>query len=97
MRVYSKGFSGEGFRSRMQGSVEDLGVSQNHGYHFGGPNNKDYSILGSMLESPYFGKLPFSVQDLEMNSGLGFRFKGLGLRLRVQGTWIWGQGVRFGL
>ena len=36
-----------------------MGVSQNYGYHFGGPNNKDYSILGSILESPYFGKLPY--------------------------------------
>ena len=25
---------------------------------FGGPFNKDYSILGSILGSPYFGKLP---------------------------------------
>ena len=25
---------------------------------FGGPQNKDYSILGSILGSPYFGKLP---------------------------------------
>ena len=25
---------------------------------FGGPHNKDYSILGSILGSPYFGKLP---------------------------------------
>ena len=25
---------------------------------FGGPNNKDYSILGSILGYPYFGKLP---------------------------------------
>ena len=25
---------------------------------FGGPNNKDYSIVGSILGSPYFGKLP---------------------------------------
>ena len=24
----------------------------------GGPNNKDYSILGSILGSPYFEKLP---------------------------------------
>ena len=38
--------------------VEYLGGSQNKGYHFGGPNNKDYSILGSTLGSPYFGKLP---------------------------------------
>ena len=35
-----------------------MGVSQNYGYLFGGPNNKDYSILGSKLGSPYFGKLP---------------------------------------
>ena len=28
------------------------------GYHFGGPFNKDYSILVSILGSPYFGKLP---------------------------------------
>ena len=33
---------------------------QDLGYLFGGPNNKDYSILGSTLGSPYFGKLPFS-------------------------------------
>ena len=37
----------------------NLGVSQNYGYLFGGPHNKDYSILGSILGSPYFGKLPF--------------------------------------
>ena len=24
-----------------------------------GPNNKDHSILGSILGSPYFGKLPY--------------------------------------
>ena len=29
------------------------------GYHFGGLYNKDYSILGSILGSPYFGKLPY--------------------------------------
>ena len=29
-----------------------VGVSQNQGYLFGGPNNKDYSILGSILGSP---------------------------------------------
>ena len=33
----------------------------NYGYLFGGPHNKDYSILGSILGSPYFGKLPSSV------------------------------------
>ena len=31
------------------------------GYFFGGPHNKDYSILGSILGSPYFGKLPLIV------------------------------------
>ena len=29
------------------------------GYLFGGPYNKDYSILGSILGSPHFGKLPY--------------------------------------
>ena len=33
-------------------------VSKNLGCLFGGPHNKDYSILGSTLGSPYFGKLP---------------------------------------
>ena len=36
-----------------------MGVSQNQGYHFRGPHNKDYSILGSILGLPYFGKLPY--------------------------------------
>ena len=26
--------------------------------NFGGPHNKDYNNLGSILGSPYFGKLP---------------------------------------
>ena len=33
---------------------------------FGGPHNKDYSILGSILGSPYFGKLP---NHAEVNRG----------------------------
>ena len=28
-------------------------------YHFGGPYNKDYSLLGSILGSLCFGKVPF--------------------------------------
>ena len=32
-------------------------VSQNYGYLVGGPHNKDYSILGSILGPRYFGKL----------------------------------------
>ena len=31
----------------------------NKGYLFGGPYNKDCSILGSILGSPHFGKLPY--------------------------------------
>ena len=31
---------------------------QNYGYVFGGPHNKDRSILESILGSPYLGKLP---------------------------------------
>ena len=44
-----------------------FGVSQNYGYHFGGPNNKDENILGSILGSPYFGKL----QNLNMKIRTG--------------------------
>ena len=36
-----------------------IGVPKIKGYHFEGPNNKDFSILGSRLGSPYFGKLPY--------------------------------------
>ena len=39
----------------------DMGVSQNSGYFFGGPHSKDYSILGSILGSPYFGKQPYFI------------------------------------
>ena len=39
----------------------NLVVSQNSGYLFGGPYNQDYDILGSILGSPYFGKLPFGL------------------------------------
>ena len=47
-----------------------MGVSLNYGYLFGGPHNKDYSILGSILGSPYFGKLPYvlgALQSLDCN------------------------------
>ena len=37
--------------------VSRNGVSQNQGYHFGGPSSKECSILGSLLGSPYLGKL----------------------------------------
>ena len=35
----------------------------------GGPFNKDYSILGSILGSPYFGKLPFCLLHNIRNPG----------------------------
>ena len=34
------------------------------GTFLGVPHNKDYSILGSILGFPYFGKLPFRVEGL---------------------------------
>ena len=39
-------------------AFSEMGASQNWGYHFRSPNNKDYSVLGSILGSPYLGKLP---------------------------------------
>ena len=43
--------------STIYGGFPKLG-----GYPFGSPNNKDYSILGSILGSPNFGKLPYVCQ-----------------------------------
>ena len=36
------------------------GFPKIRGNLFGGPYNKDYSILGSILGSPYFGELPYA-------------------------------------
>ena len=53
-----------------------LGVSQNKGYLIGGPHNKDYIILGSILGSSYFGKPPYNVflysllRPIKLGSGL---------------------------
>ena len=41
----------------LSGSI--WGIPKIGGYLFGGPNNKDYSILGSILGYLYFGKLPY--------------------------------------
>ena len=60
-----------------------LRVSQNYGYLFGGPNNKDYNILGSILGSPYFGKLPLG-HWLREKIGTGC----YGLALSVEGPWF---------
>ena len=43
----------------------EMAVSQNQGCLFGASYNKDYSIWGSILGSPYFGKLPYGVSFLE--------------------------------
>ena len=50
-------------------SCSYLVVSQNKGYLFGGPYNKDYSILGSILGYLNFGKLPFVVSQYVLSSG----------------------------
>ena len=41
-------------------------ASPNYGYHFGGHQNKDYNLLGSILGSPSFGKLPYSPPKKQM-------------------------------
>ena len=37
------------------------GFPKIRGTLFGGPYNKDYSVLGSILGSPYLGKLPYII------------------------------------
>ena len=39
----------------------DLGVSQNQGYYFGGPNSKDCSVLGLHWGPPILGNYHFGV------------------------------------
>ena len=39
--------------------------SQYSGYHFGGPNNKDYSILGVYIGVPLFGETTIFRRDCE--------------------------------
>ena len=51
----------------LDGGFPKLGVP------FGDPHNKDYSILGSTLGSPYFGKLldlPQGVKGLPQDLGI---------------------------
>ena len=45
-------------RFNHQNNTTQMGVSQDRGIMLGGPHNKDCSIWGSILGSPYFGKLP---------------------------------------
>ena len=52
--------------ARLYGGFPKLGGSL-----IGGPYNKDYSILGSILGSPHFGKLPYVASDgILMSSAL---------------------------
>ena len=48
---------------------EDLRVSQNWGYHFGGPHYKDYSIWGSILGSLILGNYHFGGAGAEERIG----------------------------
>ena len=52
---------------RVYGGLPKLGVP------YWGPHNQDFSILGSILGSPYLGKLPYRVW------GLGLRVLGFGV------------------
>ena len=52
-----------------------MGVSQNYGYLLGGPNNKDYRILGSIWGPLILGNYHigsgFRVWGLPLNRGFG--------------------------
>ena len=56
---------------------------------WGGPHNKDLSILGSIVGFPYLGKLPYSVFTLPRSVSrchvLGFHSIWLGLHVVLQG------------
>ena len=63
------------------------------GIPFRGPQNKDYSILGSILGSPYLGKLPDrefktrcrpKAQVDSQSLGLGFRALAIRISLACQ-------------
>ena len=57
-----------------------MGISQNEGYPFRGPNNKDYKFLRHILGSPHFGKLPYWDYTIGVIKGdarsLGYSLKG---------------------
>ena len=50
--------------------MEKKGVSQNYRYRFGGPHNKDYNILGSILGSPCFGNYQKQPEKYAMHEAL---------------------------
>ena len=47
-----------------------MGVSQNHGYLFGGPHNKDYSILGSILGPLILGNYHIELVTFQLMVGM---------------------------
>ena len=53
-----------------------VGVSQNYGYPFGGPNSKDSNISGSISVVPYFGELP-SVHQIQRATGKQISFSNM--------------------
>ena len=52
-------------------SYVHMGVSYNLGYRLGGgPHNKDHSILGGYIGSPYFRKLPTQNSNYEHSTNI---------------------------
>ena len=56
-----------------------VGVSQNYGYPFGGPNSKDSNISESISVVPYFGELPSvpSVHQIQRATGKHISFSNM--------------------
>ena len=52
-------------------------------YFLGGPPNKDFSLLGSLLGSPYFEKIPYA--------GVVFSTAGgkVAVSVRMAKYWVW--------
>ena len=65
----------------LQAGLEIWGFPKISGTLFGGPHNKDYSILGSILGSPYFGKLPYRTCYKILLIRFSGSYKSIGLSL----------------
>ena len=71
----------------MPTTIQGLGFPSQE-YRFGGPHNKDYSILVSISGFPYFGQLLYRdvyyTYTRKMDQlGLGLGFKVLGFQFRI--------------
>ena len=53
-----------------------MGVSKNYGYHFGGPNNKDCNILGSILGVPMFWGITATIARIALLTCCGNTLQG---------------------